>query len=149
VYPDAQLVMTHRDPADTVGSACSLVHAVRKLYSDTVDPKAIAQTLIQTFDLMIARQATFREKHGADAIHDIQYVDQVRDPVGEMKRLYARFDEPPTAAAEAAMHAMLAANPPGKHGKHEYRLEDYGLTRAGVHAHFKDYTEKFSIPCKA
>ncbi len=149
VYPDAQLVMTHRDPVDTVGSACSLVHAVRKLYSDDVDPKAIAETLVHTFDLMIERQQAYRDKHGQDSIFDIQYAEQLKDPIGTMRRLYAHFGEPLTPEAEAAMTAMMAANPQGKHGKHEYRLEDYGLTREGVRAHFKDYVERYNIPCKA
>lgn len=147
VYPDAQLVMTHRDPADVVGSACSLIYQVRKMFSDDVDPKQCGTTLLRTFDLMIARQDAFRAKHGADAIHDIQYADQLRDPIGEMKRLYARFDEP--FGAEVEMRAMLAANPQGKHGKHEYVLEDYGLSRAGIHAHFADYIERFDISCRA
>ncbi len=149
VYPDAQLVMTHRDPADVVGSACSLIYQVRKMFSDDVDPLVCGTTLLRTFDLMIARQLTYREKHGWDSIHDIQYVDQVRDPIGEMKKLYARFGEPLTPEAETAMQAMLDANPQGKHGKHSYDLADYGLTRAGIHAHFRDYTERFNIPCKA
>jgi hypothetical protein len=147
-YPDAQLVMTHRDPADVVGSACSLIYQVRKMFSDEVDPVACGTTLIKTFDLMIARQLAYRETHGWDAVHDIQYVDQLRDPVGEMKRLYARFDEPFTAQAEAAMNRMLDENPQGKHGRHDYSLADYGLTRAGIHAHFRDYTERFCIPCQ-
>lgn len=147
VYPDAQLVMTHRDPADVVASACSLIYQVRKMFSDDVDPVACGTTSLRTFDMMIARQDAFRAKHGHEAIHDIQYADQLSDPIGVMKKLYARFDEP--FGAEPEMRAMLGANPQGKHGKHVYRLEDYGLTREGVHAHFKDYTERFGIPCRA
>jgi Sulfotransferase family len=149
VYPDAQLVMTHRDPADVVGSACSLIYQVRKMFSDDVDPKACGEVLLKTFDLMIARQQGYRDKHGQDSIYDIQYADQVGDPIGTMKRLYARFDEPLTVEAEAEMQRTLDANPQGKHGKHSYDLADYGLTRAGIHAHFKEYTEQFNIPCKA
>ena len=32
-YPDSRLVMTHRDPADVVGSICSLIKYVRQIYS--------------------------------------------------------------------------------------------------------------------
>ncbi len=149
VYPDAQLVMTHRDPADVVASACSLSNAVRRLFSEDVDPLAIADVKIRTFDTMIARAKAFEDKHGAGSIHHIEYRALTADPIGEMKRLYAHFDEPLTAEAVTAMQAMLAANPQGKHGKHEYSLADYGLTRADIHAHFKDYTDRFGIPCKA
>lgn len=147
VYPDAQLAMTHRDPADVVGSACSLCYHVRKLYSDDVDPIAVGSMLLETFDLMIERLIAHEENGGT--VHHIQYGDLVKDPLGEMRKLYARFDDLFTPEAESAMQATLDANPKGKHGKHEYRLEDYGLTREGVHAHFRDYTERYGIQTKA
>lgn len=43
VYPDAQLVMTHRDPVEVVGSTCSLIRHVRPNFSDVVDLRAIAE----------------------------------------------------------------------------------------------------------
>src|SRR5690606_13859396 len=52
VYPDAQLVMTHRDPADVVGSCCSLIKYVRQIYSDDVDLKGIGESFIDTFSVM-------------------------------------------------------------------------------------------------
>ena len=148
VYPDAQLVMTHRDPADVVASACSLVYAVRKLYSDDVDPKAVADVSLKTFDAMIARATAYEAKHGAGSIHHIQYKDLTANPIGEMHKLYAHFGTPLTQEAQTSMQAMLDNNPQGKHGKHDYALEDYGLTRASVYAHFGDYIERFSIPVK-
>jgi Sulfotransferase family len=148
VYPDAQLVMTHRDPADVVASACSLVYAVRKLYSDDIDPKAVAAVSLKTFDAMIERTLAYEAKHGAGSIHHIQYKELTADPIGEMERLYANFGEKLTDAARVSMQAMLDANPQGKHGKHEYALEDYGLTRDAVYTHFADYIERFAIPVK-
>ncbi|CAN7373091.1 sulfotransferase [Phenylobacterium sp. LjRoot225] len=149
VYPDAQLVMTHRDPVEVVGSACSLIRHVRPMFSDDVDLREIAEQMIETFDHMITRQNAFRDKHGEDSIFDIQYADQLRDPVGVMRRLYAHFDEELTPEAEAAMTSLLANNPQGKHGKHTYSLAEFGLTDAGVREHFKDYCDRYRIPVRA
>lgn len=149
VYPDAQLAMTHRDPAEVVGSACSLIRHVRPMFSDQVDLREIADWMIATFDLMIERQNAFRDKHGEDAIFDIQYAEQLRDPIGQMRKLYARFGEDFTPEAEAAMTKLLSENPQGKHGKHTYSLAEFGLTEEGVRKHFKDYIERFKIPVKA
>jgi hypothetical protein len=146
VYPDAQLVMTHRDPAEVVGSACSLIRLIRPMFSDKVDMRQIAQQMIATFDLMISRQNAYRDQHGENSIFDIQYNDQLRDPVGQMRKLYAHFDEPFTAEIEAAMTRLMAENPQGKHGKHVYSLEEFGLTADGVRKHFRDYSERFKIP---
>ena len=146
VYPDAQLVMTHRDPVEVVASACSLIRLVRPMYSDAVDLREIAAQMIDTFDHMIARQNAFRDKHGEASIHDLYYTDQLRDPIGEMRKIYARFDEPFTPEAEAAMASMLAANPQGKHGQHRYSLEEFGLTASGVRDHFRHYCDRYRIP---
>jgi Sulfotransferase family len=148
VYPDAQLVMTHRDPAEVVGSACSLIRHVRPMFSDKIDLRQIADQMIDTFDHMIARQNAFRDERGEGAIFDIHYEQQLRDPIGQMRRLYDHFDEPFTPAAEEGMLKLLAANPQGKHGKHVYSLEEFGLSVAGVRKHFHDYCDRFSIPLK-
>jgi Sulfotransferase family len=148
VYPDAQLVMTHRDPVDVVGSACSLLKAVRPIFSDEIDNAAIAETLLRTFDVMIERTIAFEEKHGAGSIYHLHYPALMADPLGEAKKLYGWFDEPLTKEAEASMTVFLGQNPKGKHGGHRYALEDYGLTPEGVRAHFNDYCDRFGVAQK-
>jgi Sulfotransferase family len=147
-YPDAQLIMTHRDPVEVVGSACSLLKAVRPMFSDGIDFKDIGVTMLDTFDKMIERTLAYKQKHGWNSIYDMQYADVMRDPIAEMKKAYQHFNEPVTAQAEAAMQAFMQNNQQGKHGKHTYQLEDYGLTKEQIRAHFKDYVERFKIPTK-
>ena len=149
IYPDAQLVMTHRDPVEVVGSACSLLKAVRPMFSDGIDFKDIGVTMLDTFDKMIERTLAYKQKHGWDSIYDMQYADVMRDPIGEVKKAYQHFNEPLTAEAATAMQAFMDNNPQGKHGKHTYQLEDYGLTKEQIRAHFKDYVERFKIPTKS
>ena len=140
--------MTHRDPVEVVGSACSLLKAVRPIYTDDMKLGEIAECLLQTFDHMIARQNAFRDKHGEDVIFDIQYAAQIKDPLGTMRALYDRFGTEFTADAQAGMQAMMDYNPQNKHGKHSYTLEEFGLSAKWVRDHFKDYTDRFAIPVK-
>ncbi|MCX7864179.1 MAG: sulfotransferase, partial [Novosphingobium sp.] len=143
------LVMTHRDPADVLGSCCSLIRNVRALYSDDIDLEGIGQSFAETFELMIARADAYREKHGADAILDVHYADLMRDPIGEVERIYAHFGEPLTDTARRAMEDWMKANPQGKHGRHDYALADYGLSRAAVHERFAAYIERYGIAVRA
>lgn len=147
-YPDAQLVMTHRDPAEVVGSCCSLIKFVRQIYSDDVDLEGIGKSFIDTFQLMIDRSDAFREKHGPDSIHDVQYADTVSDPLGTVRGIYDHFGETLSPEADAAMRAYMTDNPKGKHGKHSYSLEEYGLTKQSVRDRFSDYIERYNIPEK-
>ncbi|MGE4341289.1 MAG: sulfotransferase [Pigmentiphaga sp.] len=145
VYPDAQLVMTHRDPLEVVGSACSLIKEVRKLLSDHVDLEAIGASMMEMFEIMIARSEKFRAERGQDAIYDVLYSDLMRDPIGTMKALYSHFGEPWTEAAESGMRVHLEANPKGRHGKHTYDIGEFGITEAQVRERFADYCRKYAI----
>lgn len=148
VYPDARLVMTHRDPAEVVGSCCSLIKYVRAIYSDDVDLKGIGESFIDTFEVMIARANAFKARHGSNSIHDVQYADTVRDPLGVVRGIYQRFGIDFTPEIEAAMQSYLDANPKGKHGSHSYDLAEYGLSKEGVRERFKSYIEDYDIPVK-
>lgn len=145
VYPDARLVMTHRDPVEVVGSACSLVWNVRRMFSDSVDREAIGRDMVETFELMIARQNAFRQRHGRDAIHDILYTEQLRDPLGTMRRLYDHFGDDFSAEAQANMQRYLEAKPKDRFGKHTYDLADYGLTAGEIRERFADYCSDYDV----
>jgi hypothetical protein len=139
VYPDAQYVMTHRDPVEVVGSYCSLVKTFRRLYSDDVDLKNIADSTIDIFQRMYRGALAHKAEHGEGSIYDLRYDALMRDPIGEIRKLYGHFGEPWTEAAEEAMKTFLANNPQGKHGHHLYSLEEYGLTPEYVREQFADY----------
>jgi len=47
-----------------------------------------------------------------------------------------------------AFASHLAANEKGRHGKHEYQLDDWGLTNEDVLSRFAPYIERFGINVK-
>jgi len=97
---------------------------------------------------MIQRQNAYRDTHGEQSIYDIQYAAQIKDPIGTQRGLYENFGTPFTREAQDGMQKMLDYNPQGKHGKHEYTLEEFGLSAKWVRNHFKEYTDRFAIPVK-
>ncbi|HMO67658.1 MAG TPA: sulfotransferase [Novosphingobium sp.] len=121
---------------------------MRQIYSDDVDLKGIGETFIDTFEIMIARAQAFKDKHGATSIHDVQYADTLRDPLGVVRGIHDRFGIDWTPEVEAAMTGYLADNPKGKHGRHEYDLAEYGLSKGYVRERFSDYISRYDIPVK-
>ncbi len=144
VFPDATVVMTHRDPVVTVGSFCSMVAHGRGVMSDVVDPKEIGRDWLEKVGRMMDRALASRDARGDRGVIDVQYADLMRDPLGEIARIRAAASLEPDAAADAAVAAALASMPKDRHGSHSYDLADFGLTSTMVADRFAAYRERFT-----
>jgi len=63
-----------------------------------------------------------------------------------VEKIYRAFGLPLGAESRAALQAHVDANPKGKHGKHEYNLAEYGLTRELIEQRFAFYTSDTRWP---
>ena len=63
-----------------------------------------------------------------DQIVHVEYDDLVRDPAAMAMSIYERLGYSTDAALKARMTQWLTDHPSDKHGKHNYALEDFGLT---------------------
>ena len=108
VYPDARVVQTHRDPLVVMASMTSLVATLFWLRSDRVDPRAIAKTWLRGVAFMLNHSLEQREQGllPEDRLHDVLYHELVRDPIGEVRRLYERFEMELTPEAETRMRSL-------------------------------------------
>ena len=147
-YPDARIIFTHRDPAKTVPSLASLYYVIRGLASDSVDPCALGQQTTEWWADSLDAATAAREKHRDKAAQfmDVQFEEVVADPVAALGRAYERFEIPWSADIESRMRAFLADNPRGKHGAHQYEMEDFGLTLAQIRERFEGYCNRYEIP---
>ena len=140
VYPDAKVIMTHRDPAKVVPSAASLISSVRSLYSDYEDPARSGKEQLDfwkmSFDRFMADRAQLNKE---DQIIDIHFNDFVQDQMVCVDKIYSYFGWSLDDTSRSKMKSFLASNPKGKHGSHEYCLEDFNLTQDQVSKEFKDY----------
>jgi hypothetical protein len=147
-YPDARIIFTHRDPAKTVPSLASLFYVIRGLASDSVDPHALGKQQLQWWADSLDSAMAAREKHRdkADRFMDIQFEEVVADPVAALGRAYERFEIPWSNDVEGRMRSFLADNPRGKHGAHQYRIEDFGMTLGQIRERFAGYCNQYDIP---
>jgi len=74
---------------------------------------------------------------------DVRYADLVADPMAVARDIYARLGWPLEKAAVGAMEDWLdlQAEQRRNEPRHEYSLEDYGLTPAAVDAAFAPYRD--------
>ena len=88
----------------------------------------------------------FCEFGNANRFVDVWFRDALKDPIAEIERAYGVFGIEFTPEARAGMEKWRTDNPRDKRPPHEYRLEDYGLTKEGIEAAFAEYRERFIVP---
>jgi hypothetical protein len=142
VFPDARIVMTHRDPVQTVPSLASLVRTLHVLGSDTVDPLEIgahwAGKWSRALERAIAARASREER-----FLDVYYGELVADPMAQVRRIYAHAGLDLTPEAEARMREWAVENERDRRPVHAYTLEEFGYTEADLRRTFSAYWERF------
>ncbi len=146
VYPDARVLMTHRDPLRVVASVASLTAALQLPFSDSVDPVRVARTVSRRW--VEGAQGMVRAREEADIggrFLDIHYVDLVRDPMGEIRRVYSHLGLPLSDEGSKRMRMFLSQHPKDRHGQHRYSLEQFGLDRDEQERQYRPYVERFQV----
>jgi hypothetical protein len=145
-YPDIGLVWTHRDPVATLSSLSSFFAALQAAVGQGADLHAIGRSVVDMWCAAMARATRTRtENPSIEArIIDVAHRDVVLDPIGTMRKIYARFALPFTAELEQRMAKFLAENPSAARlGKHKHSAEQFGIDPAEVHERLAGYYERF------
>jgi hypothetical protein len=146
VYPDARLVLMHRDPLILCTSVCSLITTLTRTFSDADHGSYIAEHWTEMLARSIEGVDSFRAAHPDVEIVDVQYKELAGDPIGTIRRVYEAFGDEPTVQALAAMTAHVESRPKGRFGRHGYDPAEYGLDAAALAERFRPYVQRYDIP---
>jgi Sulfotransferase family len=149
VYPDARLVLLHRDPVVLSASVCSLISTLSGTFTDADHRRYIADHWTSMLEESVARIDAFRDSHAEHPITDMRYADLVGDPLGAMVSLYEALGEELTGPAHDAMARYVETHPKGAFGTHGYGLTSHGLDAAEVSDRFAAYTARYDIPTES
>jgi hypothetical protein len=146
VYPDADIVVTHRDLARVAPSTCSFAAIERGITSDRVDPILVGEDVARLAGRAITQLFEARAHVPAERIADVRYHDLMKDPIGAVRGVHDHLGLALPSDTEARMAGYLKDNPINKHGAHRYTLEQFGLSHAQVEAVAREYHDTFAIP---
>ena len=143
-YPDAAVVITHRDPVKTLPSGFSTLATVRWLRSNHVDLSGTDGTGAGLLLLALLQ----REQAGTlpGPVHHIRFADLMSQPAAALERLYDGIGRPFTGAHADAIHAYLAQKPKGKFGAHRYAPEDWDMNAEEIRATMQPYMDAYDVP---
>jgi sulfotransferase family protein len=144
MFPDACIIQTHRDPAQIIGSYCSMV-AMLMRGREAVNPLELGPAVLEYLARSVERAMAARDKLGPQRFVDVGYRQFLRDPIGTAERIYDAFHLTLAPRTVDAMRKHIADHPQNKHGAHKYALADYGLTAQSVIKRLAPYIARFEV----
>ena len=143
-FPDATIVMTHRDPVDVVASCLTMNCYIDRLRRLKVNPGEVANYWVDRIERLLRACVRDRDLLPPDRAVDVRFRDFMSDQIGTVRRIYAMAGLPLTGQAEQVMQSYIADHSRDRHGQLEYRLkEDFGLEPAALAERFRFYSDRF------
>lgn len=141
-FPGARVVLTHRDPIQTIPSYASMIHTLLVIGSDRIDARAVGRHWADKLRRWLERGMAVRDASPGSFL-DLRYEELVADPMAQVRRIYAFAGMELTPTAETAMRRWAQENSRDRRPVHRYTLEQFGFTEAGLREQFADYRERF------
>jgi hypothetical protein len=146
-YPDARFIMTHRDPAKTIPSTCSLqfTRYLDRCEPGSLDPLDYGQRWLNFWARGMQLGLAARARIGEHRFIDIRNSDLIASPTATMARIYAWLGLPLSQKLQGKFETYTSRNQPGAFGEHRYTAEQYGITGAQIRDQFQAYIERFNL----
>ena len=139
VFPGAQVILTHREPAQTIPSMASMAHTLWKIYSDTPDPLSTGRQWNTRMARGIHHTMHVRDAQDATRFLDIHFADTVSQPMEVLEKVYQFAGLPFTEKARADAQQWLASNGREKRAGHDYSLQTFGLSEQQMQTDYAQY----------
>jgi hypothetical protein len=149
VFPDARVVLTHRDPVVAQASVTNMMGTLFWIRSDKpmeikafagmLSPEAMAWGLNRSIDWLENGDIP------KDQCFNSLYADLIQSPVEAVRAIYDKAGMPFTEQTAGRIRDYLAHKPQGKFGKHAYSIAE-AQEAAERRRLFRRYQDYFRVP---
>jgi hypothetical protein len=142
VFPDARLILTHRDPARAVLSMITMIlYTSRQVYR----PQRLreeARAWVDRLEQMLRRSQQQAASIAGDKILHVSFDALMEQPENTIEAVckFAQIDLDPLSRQAIQRH--LASSTRDRHGRIDYCFESLGLDEAEIRARFDFYTAR-------
>ena len=144
-HPGCSMMITHRNPLEVVGSYSSMMEMLLPQRDKPYDMGELGYRVMEYLADQVNLSIDMRKTLNEDRILDIHFTEFLSDPLKTVETIYEYFNLELTDQLQQTFRSYIEENPRGKHGKHNYKLDYYGLTEQQVHDRFAGYIETYNI----
>lgn len=139
VFPDARLILTHRDPLRAVVSMITMMSYTSRQVYKPIRLREEARAWVDRLEQMLRRsQEQVRRIPEASVLH-VDFNAFMDDAAGTVRRVCEFAEVELDVASQAAVRAHLQGNVRDRYGRIDYRFEDLGLDEGEIRERFAFY----------
>lgn len=144
VFPDARIVMTHRDPLAVVQSVATMITYTSRMRYKNTDPEWTCRYWIDRVGRLL--DACVRDLDAVPERVDVRFHEFMRDQSGTIERIHEQLEWPVDDAAREAIQHHLRTHERGRDGQLRYDMRaDFGLEPGEFRERFTGYMEAFGL----
>lgn len=144
VFPDAQFLVTHRDPIITASSLPSLYAHFLQAYSNTDWSEVVGPIALNGIIYLAQLHLNVRDSYPEIEFLDISYSDIIGDIETVISQAYQHLKMPLNETSRQRMLDWNTANTQHKKGVHKHNLDKFSLDKQVVEQQLADYKARFS-----
>jgi hypothetical protein len=139
VFPDAKLILTHRDPLRAVVSMITMMSYTSRQVYKPIRLREEARAWVDRLEQMLRRSQQQVQRIPASSVFNVDFNAFMADAGGTVRRICEFAEVELDPVSEAAMHSYLRDNVRDRHGRIDYRFEDLGLDEGEIRERFAFY----------
>ena len=146
VFPDATIVINHRDPVASIQSAATATCYGNRIRYPEVNVQQTMEYDIWRYAKLLTACVRDRDSLDDSKTVDVYFHELMENPMAIVAEIYRKADLRFDDTIKEVMEKSLARHPRGKNGRMIYDLErDFGMTAESIRAHFDFYFDRFSV----
>lgn len=145
-FPDATVVITHRDPVAVIQSAITMIAYGDRIRRHAIEPEVTAGYWIDRIEHLLRCCVRDHDRIPASQRLDVMFHEVTADANRIISDIYGLAGIEMTDLAKQQFSAYLRDNPRGKYGQILYQLKkDFGVDPDELRERFSFYFDRFPI----
>jgi hypothetical protein len=142
-FPGTDFVVTHRHPAATWPSMCTLFVGVRSVYSDADMTAMATPVMLHNTGEAAKMHLAWREQCPPEKVLDVAFGEVMSDESAACRRVYDFLGMEYSDAADARVHTWIEMDAGRGHARSTKTLADFGVDEETINAGFAAYIERY------
>jgi hypothetical protein len=146
VFPDANIILTHRDPLAVLQSAVTMSSYTGRLRYENLDIDYLLQHWLDRVEQLLRAAVRDIRLVPAKQRFDVQFSELETNDLALLERIYEHFGIPMPGEVSAALQKYLLEHPRGRDGRIAYDLRaDFGVDPVVLGRRFAFYRDAFGV----